>query len=133
MIGERLVPLSGLKSRSNYYNANYISWNNIILPTYGYYDNKEMVAMENDLISRSALKKTLLEKCFYPAIVNHVLKNAPAVDAVEVVRCKDCKHFEIDEGDFLGLCKCGSIATNHGGEIYPEEDFFCAYGERRWR
>ena len=54
-----------------------------------------------------------------------------APDVVKVVRCKDCKHFEIDEGDFLGLCKCGSIDTNHGGEIYPEEDFFCAYGERR--
>ena len=48
--------------------------------------------MDNDLISRSALKKALLDKSFYPVIVKNALENAPAVEAVEVVRCRDCKH-----------------------------------------
>ena len=41
--------------------------------------------MKNDeLISRSALKKDLLDRSFFPAIVKAALENAPAVDAVEV-------------------------------------------------
>ena len=38
----------------------------------------------DDLISRSALKKDLLDRSFFPAIVKAALENAPAVDAVEV-------------------------------------------------
>lgn len=38
--------------------------------------------MQNDLISRSALKEALLERSFYPAIVKAALEKAPAVDAV---------------------------------------------------
>ena len=52
-------------------------------------------------------------------------------DVVEVVRCKDCKYFEISEGDALGLCKCGYITVSYGGELYPQEDDFCSYGERK--
>ena len=40
--------------------------------------------MKDDLISRSALKKDLLDRSFFPAIVKAALENAPAVDAVEV-------------------------------------------------
>ena len=47
----------------------------------------------NDLISRDAFKRTLIDKYnFYPAMVNAALQNEPAVDAVEVVRCKNCKY-----------------------------------------
>ncbi len=59
------------------------------------------------------------------------IKNLPTADVVEVVRCKDCKHFTIDEGDCLGNCNCQRIARNYGGEIYPEENHFCSYGERK--
>ena len=40
--------------------------------------------MQNDLISRSALKKDLLDRSFFPAIVKAAVEKAPAVDAVEV-------------------------------------------------
>ena len=55
----------------------------------------------------------------------------PTADVVEVVRCKNCIYFEKDEEDALGLCKCGNIATNYGGEIYPTEEHFCSYGEKK--
>ena len=44
----------------------------------------------------------------------------------EVVRCKDCKHYEICK-DYLPYCNhCdGGIAD------YPREDDFCSYGERK--
>lgn len=44
------------------------------------------------------------------------------------VRCKDCKHYKIRTGE----CLCDDIYRNMGyeGYFYPEEDFFCGYGER---
>lgn len=47
------------------------------------------------------------------------LKNAPTVDAVPVVRCKDCKYRDGTPGQPNILC-----AQMH-------EDDFCSYGERR--
>lgn len=50
---------------------------------------------------------------------------------VEVVRCKDCKHFDMQCME----CHCNSIATdNEGGADYTINfylDDFCSYGERR--
>lgn len=46
----------------------------------------------------------------------------PAVDAVEVVRCKDCKHLMFS--DCYGECSAG-----HYGIVRP--DHFCSYGERK--
>lgn len=59
------------------------------------------------------------------ARVKEHIEDAPAVDAVEVVRCKDCKHFT--EGMAVGMCK--RIADK---PIMPiAYDHFCSYGERR--
>ena len=51
------------------------------------------------------------------------LENAPAIDAVPVVRCKDCKHHEAEQP---GMVYCPHII---GGWV--EEDGFCAGGERK--
>ena len=53
-----------------------------------------------DLIYRDELKQTLLDLGFYPAIVKSALEKAPAVDAVEVVRCKDCKWLYDEMDDY---------------------------------
>ena len=84
--------------------------------------------MENDLISRSALKKDLLDRSFFPVIVKNALENTPAVDAVEVVRCKDCKHcfFDLSGRDYHICMKNGFLSMNR-----VKEDDFCSYGERR--
>ena len=58
--------------------------------------------------------------------VNDVLEllDGDCVDAVEVVRCKDCKSFKWNPfGDGNYVCTKLSKHTN--------EDFFCSYGERR--
>ncbi len=53
--------------------------------------------------------------------------NAPTIDAVQVCRCKDCKHHQIMENKksfmYWHNCKlwCADIS----------EDDFCSYGERR--
>jgi hypothetical protein len=47
------------------------------------------------------------------------------VDAVPVVRCKDCKHYEAPEkGIFENCMRDGQIV-----HMYPDD--FCSYGERR--
>ena len=51
-----------------------------------------------------------------------VVRDAPTVDAVEVVRCKDCKHLEIT--GCYGECGRGYL-----GIVKPWD--FCSYGERR--
>ena len=57
--------------------------------------------------------------------IYHII-HAPTVDAVQVVRCKDCKHYrEADPGhpdcDWCNRMICGTI----------RKGFFCADGERR--
>lgn len=76
------------------------------------------------LIDADALKKRLLEKGFYPAIVKRAIEDAPVVDAVKVVRCKDCIYTRKLYG--RSVCKYGACS----GYILCE-DFFCETGERR--
>lgn len=84
--------------------------------------------MNNDLISRRALLADLREKGFCTAIVQRAIERAPAGEAVEVVRCKDCWHLE--KGC---MCRVPLGAGPRKGEyilVDPEEDF-CSYGERK--
>ena len=50
------------------------------------------------------------------------LLKLPTVDAVEVVRCKDCKHWT------MGYC---NHFAYYGYEPMTSEDDFCSYGERK--
>ena len=76
-----------------------------------------------DLISREALKKRLGDLHFqnYGNAIMAVME-APAVDAVEVVRCRDCKHLMFS--DCYGECGEG-----HMGIVSPDD--FCSYGRRK--
>lgn len=53
----------------------------------------------------------------------HIIKHiSPTVDAVPVVRCKDCKHHY----------DCGVHFCDRLGMDCPNDsDFFCSYGERK--
>ena len=50
------------------------------------------------------------------------INEVPTADVVEVVRCKDCKHFTYDNG---GCCGKGA------GLCCADENQYCSYGERR--
>lgn len=69
-----------------------------------------------------------------------LLGSAPTIDAVPVVRCKECKHRPIDTGghnygqdlffpdeDNVCPCQCG----DQWYSWMPGDDWFCANGERR--
>lgn len=66
--------------------------------------------------------------------VKAVADAAPTVDAVEVVRCKDCKYInrEIYAKGYGCLCNAHSCGREgHKRYLYVEDDDFCSYGERR--
>lgn len=54
-----------------------------------------------------------------------LINDAPTVDAVEVVRCKDCRMFVHNKAAFVTYCnrelKC----------LYANPDGYCSYGERK--
>ena len=53
------------------------------------------------------------------------IDDAPSVDAVEVVRCKDCKQYSCAKTNRKGYRICPAS----GMEIKPDD--FCSYGERK--
>ena len=59
--------------------------------------------------------------------IYNAIKNAPAVNAVEVVRCKDCKHW-MYEYDDVGLCVT-DVPDIDG--VQRRANDFCSYGERK--
>ena len=69
------------------------------------------------------------------------IRESPAVDAVEVVRCKDCKHRPITE-DFWGIIgpedengeldyTCPFLCSDPFYSKIPKDEFYCACGERK--
>ena len=90
----------------------------------------------SDLISRSALLAKMKQTSrFFD--VKFDIEEAPAVDAVPVVRCKYCKHYRhygrtsllIDgENKKAGWCQ-RRIRYDEEHRMLPDD--FCSYGERR--
>ena len=58
-------------------------------------------------------------------LIHNAVNNAPTIDAVPVVRCRECKQGEVDDPDFPDQYYC------HAGCGWNNGDFYCAYGERR--
>ena len=57
--------------------------------------------------------------------VIEILDDIPVTDVAPVVRCKDCKHYEIHKPKVLENCE-------RNGHIIPmKPDDFCSYGERK--
>lgn len=58
-------------------------------------------------------------------VVRQNIKDAPTVDAVEVVRCRECKH----ENVYRAISDKNTWCEYWG--IDPSFDDFCSYGERK--
>lgn len=58
-----------------------------------------------------------------PAIISRI-KAAPVVDAVEVVRCENCKHRQID-------CFGRTVCIRNGQMIEIKDNDYCSNGERK--
>ena len=84
------------------------------------------------LIDREELLKTLdsyeLTKWYHGDLIT-IIFDAPTVDAVEVVRCKDCKYYN----KHLALEPFCEYLTDKLGycdeAVYMQDDDFCSYGK----
>ena len=47
------------------------------------------------------------------------------IDAVPVVRCKDCEYYKYEE------CVCPRMVMSDCAHYYPDPEDFCSYGERK--
>lgn len=54
-----------------------------------------------------------------------LIDNAPTIDAVPVVRCRDCKYRVRSEG------VCAKLSNNYEPPVYCDEDDYCSMGVRR--
>ena len=60
-----------------------------------------------------------------PGGARKLMEDAPEVDAVEVVRCKDCKHYECHKRKIYENC------VRDYRLVPTKPNDFCSYGERR--
>ena len=71
------------------------------------------------------------ELCYSETDVANLLLHAPTVDAVEVVRCRNCKHHKPQKKSAHwenSVNYCNRVVT-----IKTHPDDFCSYGERKGR
>lgn len=65
--------------------------------------------------------------------VEDMIENAPVIDAVLVVRCKDCVHNNGLVKNGLGgiMVECDNYCRACGLHVLMPQDYFCADGETR--
>lgn len=79
-------------------------------------DELEKIYMRNSITDTVTVgEKTVLQN----------LRAAPTIDAVHIVRCKDCKHYENHRLKVFENC------VRNERYIPMKPDDFCSYGERR--
>lgn len=82
------------------------------------------MANEKRLIDANALIEEAYAEGAYGYVDAKQIADAPTVDAVEVVRCRQCKHCDPENHH----------CDHHMGTVAPlrrEPDDFCSYGERK--
>jgi hypothetical protein len=88
----------------------------------------------NLILSRDAIQTGKQLKLCAEMFIAKIDK-APTIDAVPVVRCKNCKHWEPTDG-IVGICREQVIMHEYDGgvfHLYPEheDNYYCAYGEEK--
>ena len=96
-------------------------------------DARENATNEKRLIDANAFLKDILTAGIGKTIIKYsesdigyMIRKRPTVDAVEVVRCRECKHFKIGE-DNVYYCRRDKL----GRGIFMRKSDFCSYGERK--
>ena len=74
-------------------------------------------------ILTAGIGKTIIE--YSESDIGYMIRKRPTVDSVEVVRCRECKHYEIHKPKVLENCE------RNGYMIPMKPDDFCSYGERK--
>ena len=89
------------------------------------------------LIDADALSEKLCETTIFikdGEVFQRMINDAPTVDAVEVVRCKECEHFEynhVEDVDGVPLIVAHEICRFWSGGSKTSENGYCSFGKRR--
>lgn len=71
----------------------------------------------------------------YPVNTNsevvRIIDEAPTVDAVKVVRCKDCKFAHLTYAKEAKYCDYWKDDDDFFIKVYLPSDHYCAWGEKR--
>ena len=82
---------------------------------------------DKEYIERRALWKSIEDNQHLP--LPRVINEAPVVDVVEVIRCKDCKYGAIS---FNGYGEESRRLCNRiGKDVSVPANFYCGFGERK--
>ncbi len=61
-----------------------------------------------------------------------IVNEQPTIDAVQVVRCKDCKYYDVfDNVDGVDFGGCARPCSALRADCWVSENWFCADGERK--
>lgn len=74
------------------------------------------------------------EMCYTFAVLTAIesfVKSRPAADVVEVVRCKDCAHVNVEVRDYAMYLPKQCELYCELDELPVKPDDFCSYGERK--
>src|SRR5574344_1113204 len=98
------------------------------------------------IIDRDSLKHQIIETYeyefptargafdeFVTKIIPNIINNAPTIDAVPVVRCKDCCYWN-RKYTTVGECEKLADRDQEGGAQFDcdmDDTDFCSYGERK--
>lgn len=91
----------------------------------------------DDLIRRSDLKQHINSLsshllCEWDTLgVLAAVDSIPAVDAVEVVRCRECKYAHLTYDGECKYCDRWEEECERSEQIYLPPDFYCAWGQRK--
>ena len=89
-----------------------------------------------------ALKKSMCELCHQDysdepcepsdCVFYNAIENAPTIDAVPVVRCRECKHYrEFHTKKHRQIMRLCYRMGKHDMEYPVKPDDFCSYGQRK--
>ena len=72
---------------------------------------------------RLATKQGSIDYGMFTLGIQQAVDEQPTIDAVPVVRCKDCRHME--KSQYGRYCQIWGMYNGYG------DDGFCCYGERK--
>lgn len=82
-------------------------------------------AVTTDLLSKPELSKDFEHMVRAFIMTTEMIEDQPTIDAVPVIRCKDCAHWDSDDG-VKGYCNGFNLVYRK-----YDADYYCATAERK--
>ena len=89
--------------------------------------------LANDVLKYTVLAGEIRNQ-YMEVVPAYYMREAPAADAVEVVRCRDCKYAMLlikPEGNLIADCRIRKMNSEDERFCMVRGDDFCSFGERR--